>query len=248
MTAAGFALAAARWVELAGILGFVGVLTIRNVNRFPPVMRWARPPMHHALAVALAGGVATLAAGGVEVGVVARVIAEALALVLCLTIGRGTLVPAIAAIFLVPLSAHGMKVNPVFAGYFIDLIHVMAAGQWAGGIAVLAFLRPPDGWRGDEGRELLRRFGGLALIAFAVLSVSGVIQAAQQLGDVSRLWTSGYGLVLAAKCVGVLAMVAMSAVTWRRGVPLARTEAAVALAVVAASAALVAFPNTPGQA
>jgi putative copper export protein len=94
----------------------------------------------------------------------------------------------------------------------------------------------------------LRRFGGLALIAFAALAVTGLIQAAEQLRDVSDLWTSAYGVVLATKTAGVAAMLAMSAVTWRRGVPLARAEAAVALAVVATSALLVAFPNTPGQA
>lgn len=248
MTGDAVALAAARWVELAGILGLAGVVTIRNVNRFPPVMRWARPPMHHALAVALAGGLATLAVGGVQAAVVARVVAEALALVLCLTVGRGTLVAGTAAVLLVPLSSHALTVNPAIPQYLVDVVHVVTAGQWAGGIAVLAFLRPPDGWRGEEGRELLRRFGGVALVAFAAVALTGLVQAAEQLGDVSELWKSAYGVVLAAKSAGVLAMLAMSAVTWRRGVPLARAETAVALAVLAASALLVAFPNTPAQA
>jgi hypothetical protein len=37
-------------------------------------------------------------------------------------------------------------------------------------------------------------------------------------------------------------MLAMSAITWRRGVPLARAEAVVALAVVAATAVLAVLP------
>ena len=241
-------LAGARWVELAGLLGFIGVVTIRGVNRFQPVLQWARPPMHHALAVALAGGVATLAAGGVQPAVVARVVAEAVALVVCLTIARGTLVAGIAAVFLTPLSSHAIGVNPFFAGYFLDLVHVITAGQWAGGIAVLPFLKPPGGWRGEEGRELLRRFGGLALVAAAALAITGLLQAAEQLRDVSDLWTTAYGAVLLAKTAGVLVMLGMSAVTWRRGVPLARAEAATALLVVGASAVLVAVPSTPGQA
>lgn len=241
-------LAAARWAELAGLLGFIGALTIRNVNRYPPVMQWARPPFQHTLAVALVGGVGTLVAGGFEFAVAVRVIAEGAAVAMSLTIGRGVVPSAIVAIFLLPFSSHATSVNPFFAGYFVDLMHVIAAGQWAGGIAALAILRPPGGWRGEEGRELLRRFGGLALIAFAALAITGLIQAAEQLRQVSDLWTTAYGLVLAAKTAGALGMVAMSAVTWRRGVPLARAEAAVAIAVVAVSALLVAFPNTPTQA
>ena len=59
------------------------------------------------------------------------------------------------------------------------------------------------------------------------------------------LW---YGAVLAAKSAGVLAMAAMSALTWRRGLPLARVESALGLAVIGASGLLAAFPMPPGQA
>ena len=248
MSAGTLVLAAARWVELAGLLGFIGVLHIRNVNRFEPVLQWARPPMHAPLAIAAAGGVATVAVGGPELGVVLRAVAEVAALAFCLTIGRGAVPAAVLAIFLLPLSTHAVQVNPAPPAYLLDLLHVVTAGAWAGGIAVLAFLKPPDGWRGEEGRELLRRFGGVALAAFAGLAISGFIQAGEQLRGVPDLWTTAYGAVLLAKSVGVLAMLAMSALTWRRGVPLARAEAAVALLVVAGSAALVAFPTTPGQA
>jgi hypothetical protein len=42
-------------------------------------------------------------------------------------------------------------------------------------------------------------------------------------------------------------MAAISALTWRRGVPLARLEAALAIVVMGASALLAAFPIPPAQ-
>ena len=42
-------------------------------------------------------------------------------------------------------------------------------------------------------------------------------------------------------------MLAVSVLTWRRGLPLARVEAVLALAVMGASAVLAAFPTPPTQ-
>lgn len=115
--------------------------------------------------------------------------------------------------------------------------------MWAGGILALATLRPPDGWRGPESRALLSRFGGVALVAFAITALTGVLRASDELHDVSGLWTTSYGEVLALKSLGVGTMLVLSAVAWRRGVPLARAEAALAVLVVGATAVLAAFPT-----
>jgi putative copper export protein len=115
--------------------------------------------------------------------------------------------------------------------------------MWAGGILALATLHPPEGWRGLEARALLDRFGGVALIAFAVTALTGVLRASDQLHDISGLWTTTYGEVLALKSLGVGIMLVLSAVAWRRGVPLARAEAAIAVLVVGATAVLAAFPT-----
>ena len=88
----------------------------------------------------------------------------------------------------------------------------------------------------------------MAILALAITALTGVLRATQELTAVSDLWATGYGLVLAAKSAGVLAMAAMSALTWRRGLPLARVEAALGLAVIGASGLLAAFPMPPGQA
>jgi putative copper export protein len=125
---------------------------------------------------------------------------------------------------------------------------VLSAGMWAGGILVLSYLRPPTGWRGGEGRVMLERFGRVAFLAFAITALTGVLRATEELRGLSDLWATQYGLVLSAKTAGVLVMVAMSALVWKRGLPASRAEGVVVLLVLAATALLAAFPMPPGQA
>lgn len=123
----------------------------------------------------------------------------------------------------------------------IGSIHLLSAGVWAGGILVMARLRPPGGWTGAEARELIERFARVALIAFGVTALTGVIQATARLHEVADLWTTPYGIVLLFKVAGVLAMMGLS-VAWRRGLGTARLDSAAALLVVLATAMLAAFP------
>ena len=88
---------------------------------------------------------------------------------------------------------------------------------------------------------LLERFGRVALIAFGVTALTGLLRATEQLSDVSDLWTTTYGVVLMLKSAGVLAMLAAS-LAWRRGWPAGGAEAVLATAVVGATALLAAFP------
>jgi len=89
---------------------------------------------------------------------------------------------------------------------------------------------------------LLERFGRIALIAFGITALTGLLRATEQLNAVSDLWTTTYGLVLSFKSMGVLVMLALSALAWRRGLPVAGVEAGVAVVVVGATALLAAFP------
>src|SRR5450759_5940682 len=97
---------------------------------------------------------------------------------------------AVLAAALVSVAGHAMASPQAGGAVFADAIHVLSAGMWAGGILALATLHPPDGWRGPEARALLDRFGGVALIAFAIPALTGVRRASDQLHDVSGLWTS----------------------------------------------------------
>ena len=106
----------------------------------------------------------------------------------------------------------------------------------------LATLRPPGGWRSPEARALMERFGSVALIAFVVTAMTGLLRATDQVHDLSGLWTTSYGFVLVLKSAGVAIMLVLSVLAWRRGLPVARVEAAVALLVIAATAVLASFP------
>jgi len=234
-------LAAFHWLEYLGLLGGIGSFVVRRLGRMPPRIEWANPPMHIAFAAALAGGLGLLAFEH-SWWAVPRVAAEGAALVLCLSGNRYVAPFAVLAAALLPLAGHASGVSPQAAGAeFADALHVLSAGMWAGGILALASLQPSDGWRSPEARMLLERFGRVALIAFGVTALTGLLRATEQLSDVSDLWTTTYGVVLMLKSAGVLAMLAAS-LAWRRGWPAGGAEAVLATAVVGATALLAAFP------
>jgi putative copper export protein len=254
------ALGALHWLEYVGLIGVVGIMVVRRLAANSPRIQWARPSMHVALAAAFAGGlgvigVQALASGGVESLVgglpgwvrIARVAAEGGALAACLN-GRPLVGPlALFAAAAVAFAGHAADVQPAGGAIFADALHVLSAGVWAGGIMALASLRPPGGWRGEEGRELLSRFGRVALVAFAITALTGVLGATSVLREPSDLWTTSYGLVLSAKSAGVLAMLVLSAWTWLRGFGPVRLEAAIAVFVIAATAILAAYPLPPAR-
>ena len=234
-------LAAFHWLEYLGLLGGIGSFVVRRLGRMSPRIDWANPPMHIAFAAALAGGLGLLAFEH-NSWVVPRVAAEGAALVLCLRGNRYVAPFAVLAAALLPLAGHASGASQQAAGaQFADALHVLSAGMWAGGILGLASLQPPGGWRSPEARVLLDRFGRVALIAFGVTALTGLLRATEQLSDVGDLWTTTYGVVLMLKSAGVLAMLAAS-LAWRRGWPAHRAEAALATAVVGATALLAAFP------
>lgn len=200
-------------------------------------MAWANPPMHIAFAAAFLGGLG-LFIGDPTLVVAVRVAAEGAAFLLCVR-GQPYVAPfAVFAAAALALTGHASSAGAQFA----DALHVLSAGMWAGGILALSSLRPPDGWRGWEARMLIDRFGRVAIIAFGVTALTGVLRASEQLSDVSDLWTTSYGLVLSFKSAGILVMLALSVMGWRRGLPVAGIEAGVAVVVVGATAVLAAFP------
>jgi hypothetical protein len=240
-------LAAFHWVEYVGLLVGLGSFVVRRLGRLKPRIAWADPPMHRAFGGAVAGGLGVLAVsvwihgGGVGGWLPARVAAEAIAFSLCVR-GKPYVAPfaALAAILL-PFSGHAATLEPAAGAEFADAVHVLSAAMWAGGIIALATLRPPAGWRGQEARALLERFGRVAPIAFAVTALTGLLAATEHLGGLSDLWSTSYGIVLGFKSAGVLLMLGAS-LAWRRGLPVARSEAAIAVLVIGATAILATLP------
>jgi putative copper export protein len=250
-----------RWLEYTGLLYVIGVFVVRRLAANTPRISWASPRMRDGLAIALAGGLGVVIAQAIVGGHslsgalgfvtgdagwrVARVAAEAGALALCVTgrrfVAPFTLFAAASLAFVSHAAAQGQPAGPIFA----DVLHVLSAGVWAGGIMALATVRPPGGWNGEEGRALLLRFGRVALIAFAITALTGVLAASSALGSPSDLWTTRYGLVLSVKSAGVIVMVVLSVLAWRRGIGLVRFEAGIAVLVLAATAVLAATPIPP---
>jgi putative copper export protein len=241
------AIAALRWLEYAGLLGFIGTVVVRRLAAMPPALHWARAPMERWLTGAVIGGLGVVTAHPSIAGIV-RVVAEGVALGLCIRGYPLVVPPGIFAATALAFAGHAAQVNPAAGAMFADATHVLSAGAWAGGILVLATLRPPAGWGGDEGRALLIRFGRVAFLAFAITALTGVLRASEELRGLDDLWGTPYGLVLSLKTAGVLVMVAMSVLVWRRGFRYAGAEGGLVLIVLAATALLAAFPMPPGQA
>lgn len=123
---------------------------------------------------------------------------------------------AVAVLSLAALAAGGHASPARLSGvsFAADLVHLIAASVWLGGIAVLAItwvprLRGMDaGLRRRLAEVVLPRFGVVALPAFCTLVVAGALNAATELGSPRALWGSGYGRVLLVKTglVGVVAL------------------------------------------
>ena len=176
--------------------------------------------------------------------------AEAVALLF--TIGyfgpRFVLPPLVIALVALAASGHAAAGQPWLLAVSVDSLHLLAAGVWVGGILGLAMLKPPGGWRGEEGRKLLQRFSWVALPAFAITVLMGVIRATEELSGFSDLVSSTYGRVLDVKVLLIAAMLPLSLVAWRRRRPWPRAEATIAVAVITATALLSSFPLPPARA
>jgi putative copper export protein len=248
----GALLAVSHWLEYLGLLGAVGAVVVRRLAGHRPAISWARhPPMHVALGAAFVGGLAVITLEGIGAGELpgweklVRVAAEGLAFASCLR-AFGYPVPlTLVAAALLSVANHAIQRQLGGGAVFVDVVHVLSAGTWAGGILALGALRPPGGWRAPDARALLDRFGGVALVAFAVTALTGIVQAVEVLHDVNELWTTTYGAVLVPKVAGVAIMLVLSPVAWHRGLWPARAEAAVVVLVVGATAVLATLPLPP---
>ena len=128
----------------------------------------------------------------------------------------GTLLTFLSALLcLWPLAAQGHAAgaeNHVTAVGGITL-HLTGAAVWLGGLAVIgviAALAP-----GHRRLALVERYSTLALLAFIVTAASGVVTTFINVGDLSRLFTTGYGTLVLAKIV-ILIVLGLFGVAQRR--------------------------------
>lgn len=140
-----------------------------------------------------------------------------------------------------------------------DMLHVIGAGGWIGGLFLLLFAgvraaqRLESADRGPAVGALVGAFSPTALAFAGLLTVTGGIAALVHLGSIPALWGSGYGRTLMLK-LGLLTVVfGTGAYNWRRVRPAlgnvagtrrlrgsATVEIAVGVLVLAVTAVLVA--------
>jgi copper transport protein len=122
--------------------------------------------------------------------------------------------PAVVALAAVAAGGHSSSARVSGVAFTADLVHLIAASVWLGGIAVIAIAWLPRLRKlGAAGRRqivevVLPRFGAIALPAFFTLVVAGALNAVTELGSPRALWSTGYGRVLLVKTalVGVVAL------------------------------------------
>lgn len=98
------------------------------------------------------------------------------------------------------LSGHALDRNqPRWLSVPADLVHLLAASVWIGGLATLVYVLP----RGeDETRPaIVRRFSSTALAAVVAIGATGLIRALTELSRAGQVWSTSYGRLLIVKTV-----------------------------------------------
>jgi copper transport protein len=160
-----------------------------------------------------------------------------------------------ALVISLPLAGHANTQSPRAVLLSADLLHVLGAGLWLGGLVVLIALywplrrEPVD----QDAAAATLAFSRLALPAIVVLVIAGALQAWFYLDGLGSFLAGAYGLALLAK-IGLLAtIIALAAANRRRALQLAerapamhtqlrstmRAEIALAVLVLAATAVVV---------
>ncbi|MEV6327878.1 copper resistance protein CopC [Streptomyces sp. NPDC051909] len=94
----------------------------------------------------------------------------------------------------------------------VDVVHLLAAGAWIGGLCVLTLAlaradAPPA--------EAVARFSRVALVSVGVLVVTGLYQSWRQVGTLPALTETRFGLLLLAKAGGVALLLCLGYVSRR---------------------------------
>jgi putative copper export protein len=172
-------------------------------------------------------------------------------------------VPAALGLAAIPgLSGHAAGADlPARLALVNDTAHVVSAGAWLGMLAVLIVLAIPaivrleaDGHAAAA--AAIDRFSPLAMVAAALVALTGVVNALLHFTALSQLWDTAYGRVLLVKLLFVAAVALAGFLNWRWIRPRLRetggarrltlsagAELTFALLVIAATAVLTGLPR-----
>ena len=173
---------------------------------------------------------------------------------------------AIAALALVgitagtSLSGHAASVVPRIPAVLTDMVHLLSVGTWVGTLGLLLMVALPL-LRSDASTALIavRAFSRVAMVAVALMLLTGVLSASNHLGSWNAVFESTYGRVLLGKLAVVFVVLAIGARNQLRvrndGVSaserississLGRVELISAIIVLLVTAVLVASPTPP---
>ena len=159
---------------------------------------------------------------------------------------------ASAAMLARALAGHANASSPRWFTVGTQWVHLVSVGAWVGGLfwLLLAMRRRDPG----QGAGLARRFSAVAAGMLAVVAVSGVARALDQVGAWAQLVDTSFGVTLLVKIGFFATLVALGATSRFRHVPAAsaggigrlrwavRGEVAIAAGVLGATAVLTGFP------
>ncbi|MCU1448089.1 MAG: copper resistance protein CopC [Acidimicrobiales bacterium] len=115
------------------------------------------------------------------------------------------------------LDSHARTLGHPALGVPSIAVHLAAVGVWVGGLASLVLLaglgwrRLPVDQRGPLLRRLVPRFSRVAIVAVAVVVLTGTLNAILDLAKVSDLWSTTYGRVVLAKVVVLVLALGLAA-------------------------------------
>jgi uncharacterized membrane protein len=160
-----------------------------------------------------------------------------------------------------------VELQPVYTGRFsskVNAVHISAASTWLGTLLVLVLIgirgvtrsTTAGIQRAELVADLVNSFSPLALVASAIVAITGVTTAWLHLKRISSLWTTSYGMALDVKLIFVLIVVVLGAWNWRRVRPSlgvegseetirrsARMELTFAVLVLITTSVLVSLPS-----
>ncbi len=126
------------------------------------------------------------------------------------------------------LAGHASQESPRGVFFPSDVLHVLAASVWVGGIACL-LLALPVATRELDGADrsklllgVLARFSPLALAAVLTIALTGVLQAYIDVRSVHALLHSTYGALIIVKVALLLVLIALGWVNRERVLPALR--------------------------
>lgn len=129
-----------------------------------------------------------------------------------LAAAAGWAVAAGAALAFIPLGGHAAGYGDHALALTSGLVHVLAMATWVGGLLALSV----HAWRHDPGvTEAARRYASFAMVSVGFLVVTGVANAYTRMDTISDLWNSGYGRLVLAKTVLLVAILLIAGVVRR---------------------------------